>query len=329
MAALFHLIRSLARRDPGRRTVQLGFPYVDTLKLQKKIGAGVLFLPQGDGDDVERLDAALQSERFAALLCEIPTNPLLRSPPLARVSRLVRSRDVPLIVDDTIGSFANLDLIPFADVLVASLTKIFSGHGDVMGGAIVLNAASPFHGALAQQLAAEHEDLVWAEDAIALAENHRSFGARTARINRTAEELSDFLAAHPAVERVFYPKLETPESYRACMKPDGGYGGLLSILLKDAPRTAPTFFDALDVCKGPGFGTCFTLAAPYTLLAHYRELEWAEACGIPRDLVRVSVGLEEAGDLRDRFSRALQRATSGAARRTEPQTRQVVHGGQS
>jgi cystathionine gamma-synthase len=52
------------------------------------------------------------------------------------------------------------------------------------------------------------------------------------------------------------------------------------------------FFDALNVFKGPSLGTNFTLACPYTLLAHYTELDWAEGFGVDRRLVRVSVGLE-------------------------------------
>jgi cystathionine gamma-synthase len=67
-------------------------------------------------------------------------------------------------------------------------------------------------------------------------------------------------------------------------------------------------FDALQVCKGPSFGTPFTLACPYTLLAHYTELEWAEACGVPPELIRVSCGVEETAGLLARFAKALELA---------------------
>lgn len=55
-----------------------------------------------------------------------------------------------------------------------------------------------------------------------------------------------------------------------------------------------TFFDHLNVRKGPSLGTCYTLACPYTVLAHYDELAWAAACGVSASLIRVSVGLEDA-----------------------------------
>jgi cystathionine gamma-synthase len=79
--------------------------------------------------------------------------------------------------------------------------------------------------------------------------------------------------------------------------------------LKNAERTAPRFFDALRIAKGPNLGTNFSLCCPYTILAHYNELEFVERCGISRYLVRVSVGLEEADWLIGRFLEALERAS--------------------
>jgi cystathionine gamma-synthase len=67
-------------------------------------------------------------------------------------------------------------------------------------------------------------------------------------------------------------------------------------------------FDALMVCKGPSFGTPFTLACPYTLLAHYLELDWADACGVPSHLIRVSCGVEETAGLLAQFASALEQA---------------------
>jgi cystathionine gamma-synthase len=66
------------------------------------------------------------------------------------------------------------------------------------------------------------------------------------------------------------------------------------------------FYDALEVSKGPSLGTNFTISCPYTLLAHYTELDWAESNGVDRRLIRVSVGLEDFEDLKDRFERALK-----------------------
>ena len=65
-------------------------------------------------------------------------------------------------------------------------------------------------------------------------------------------------------------------------------------------------YDSLEVCKGPSLGTNFTLACPYVLLAHYNELGWAKKCGVPADLLRVSVGLEDPEILWENFKIAFE-----------------------
>lgn len=79
----------------------------------------------------------------------------------------------------------------------------------------------------------------------------------------------------------------------------------MTFLPKDAQSRSPQIYDRLAVCKGPSLGTVFTLACPFTLLAHYTELEWAELCGVSRYLIRLSVGLEERQDLWQRLEQAL------------------------
>ena len=89
------------------------------------------------------------------------------------------------------------------------------------------------------------------------------------------------------------------------MRSGAGYGCLLSFELKQGRQQAQVVYDALRVSKGPSLGTNFTLACPYTQLAHYDELAWAERCGVAADLLRVSVGLEDPDELWMRFQQAL------------------------
>jgi cystathionine gamma-synthase len=124
-------------------------------------------------------------------------------------------------------------------------------------------------------------------------------------VNANAEALFGFLEGHPRIARVWYPKNQTPEFYRMAMREGGGYGGLMSILLRDARAASPRFFDQLEISKGPSLGTRFSLACPYTLLAHYGELPWVESCGVSRNLIRIWTGLEPAAELMERFERAL------------------------
>lgn len=305
MNAIYELHRTLADILPNRRSVQFGFPYVDTLKIQEKFGSGVQFFSRGDIADGERLEALLRDEPICGLYTEFPSNPLLESPDLRRLSELARQHSFPLIVDDTVASFVNVDVLSAADVICSSLTKFFSGAGDVAGGSLVLNPQSPFHAELRSRLSQDESAGLWGADAVVLEHNSQDFAERVQRINRSGLQLARFLSDHPRVDHVYYPGLSPTEPYDAFRRPEGGYGGLLSVDLVDAKSRAPKFYDLLEVCKGPNLGTNYTLACPYTILAHYRELDFAESCGVSRFLIRVSIGLEEPSDLIARFERAL------------------------
>jgi cystathionine gamma-synthase len=105
------------------------------LKILQKFGPGCLFYGHGSAEDLDDLENRLKSgERYLALFCEFPGNPLLRSPDLQRIRQLADQYDFAVIIDETIGNFLNVHVLPYADVVVSSLTKIFSGDSNVMGG---------------------------------------------------------------------------------------------------------------------------------------------------------------------------------------------------
>jgi cystathionine gamma-synthase len=308
MNAGFQLHRVLLDLAPGRRSMQFGFPYVDTLKIQEKRGPGTHFFRRADADDLARLRAVVASEPVSAVYTEFPSNPLLASPDLAALSALSQRHDFPLVIDDTVASTLNVDLLQVADVVWMSLTKYFSGMGDVTGGALIVNPRSRYAARIVARLSETFDDLLFDADAVALERNSRDFESRMRQVNANAETLADFLNSHSRVETVYFPKYRTPEFYRRYLRSGAGYGGLLSIDLKDAAQCAPRFFDALRVCKGPNLGMGYTLACPYTILAHYGELDFAESCGVSRWLVRVSVGIEDPEELIGRFDKALTAA---------------------
>ncbi|KAI1105388.1 PLP-dependent transferase [Jackrogersella minutella] len=296
----------LTAREP-RKSVNFGFPYVDTLKILQKFGPGAIFYGYGSSADLDDLESRLQNgERFLALFCEFPGNPLLTCPDLVRIRRLADTYDFAVVVDETVGTLVNVNVLPFADVVVSSLTKIFSGDCNVMGGSIILNPNSRYYDTVKSVMASDFEDTYWAEDVIFMERNSRDFKSRIDRVNANAEAICDVLIAHPLVTRVYYPKYnDSRPNYEVCKLPNGGYGGLLSCTLKTKAQ-AMAFFDALETAKGPSLGTNFTLTSPYTVLAHYQELEWASGYGVSPDLLRVSVGLED--DLTEVFAKALKAA---------------------
>jgi cystathionine gamma-synthase len=307
MAANFAVHRMLTHLFPGRKTAQLDFPYVDVLKLQQLFGSGAHFLPLIKDSEYDDLRDLLQREPLAGIFCEAPSNPLLRCVDFERLLaiRTESQPGVPIVVDDTISTVAHVVAHRVADVVTTSLTKSFSGVGDVLAGSVVLNRKSPHHAAFSAFLTAHADHELWCGDAVALELNSRDFTQRATTMSRNAKALAEHLRSHPKVDRVWHAASEGGRGYEFIRRENGGHGCLFSFTLKNPAHTSPTFYDALRVCKGPSLGTNFTLACPYTLLAHYDELDWTESCGVSRWLIRVSAGLEDTADLIARFDEAL------------------------
>lgn len=306
MNAIFHAHEVLKSAVREAKSVMYGFPYVDTLKVLEKFGPGAAFYGHGNSGDLDDLERRLESgERFLSLFCECPGNPLLRTPDLQRIRTLADKYDFAVVIDETIGNFLNVHVLPYADVLVSSLTKIFSGDSNVMGGSMIINPKSRYHQQITRRLENDYEDNQFEEDSIYLERNSRDFVSRIQRVNINAEAIADTLRVHPRVKQVNYPKYsDTKRFYDAYRLDDGGYGGLLSATFYDI-EDAKVFYDHLSTQKGPSLGTNFTLSSPFVLLAHYNELEWAAQYGCEASLIRFSVGLEDTNTLKATFERAL------------------------
>ena len=208
--------------------------------------------------------------------------------------------------DDTVGTFVNVDILAEVDILCTSLTKMFSGACNVMGGSTVLNPRSRRYNELKSAVSALFTDTYFPADAAIMEANSRDFTTRMERANANAEEVCGLLKRHRSVAKVHYPKDSSTQAlYDAFKRPRGGYGYLLSVVFSD-PEGAIAFFDSLDVAKGPSLGTNFTLGCPYTLFAHYGEREWAAQYGVVEDLVRISIGLEDWCVIRRKIEDALK-----------------------
>lgn len=357
MSAIFHAHQVAMRAAPKlthpssgskQRTVGksvcFGFPYTDTLKILQKFGPGCHFYGHGVDADLEALEQLLQAQEQAtstadapapilALFCEFPSNPLLRSPNLPRIRALADRYNFLVCVDETIGNFVNVEVLPYADILVSSLTKVFSGDANVMGGSMVLNPKGRHYATLRNALREHYEDTYFDEDAIFMERNSRDFIRRIVRIDSNTRAVTSMLwrekcnqGQHPGVIKdLFYPRYQTPENYNVCRRKkaftplggmgaeeEGGYGGLFSVTFW-SEAASQAFYDNLQCAKGPSLGTNLTLASPYTILAHYGELDWAAQFGVERGLVRVSVGLEEEAFLVRMFGDSLAAASRAHA----------------
>lgn len=118
---------------------------------------------------------------------------------------------IPVVIDDTISSFANVDVLPMADLLITSLTKSFSGYADVMAGSVVLNPQSPSYESLSPIFASLFRNELSARDADVLLANSEDYLARTIILNRNAAAMAKYLAKRQAededspISAVLYP----------------------------------------------------------------------------------------------------------------------------
>ena len=304
MAAIFAAFRAATHERPEGKTLQLEFPYVDAYCIQKHLGQrSALLLGH---DLLADLDRELATGDISAVFCEVPCNPLMRTVDLPAISKRCRQAQVPLIVDDTLGTVQNVDVYPLADLVTTSLTKNISGCGDVMAGSLWVCQGSPYETRFNTQLCAENPAPLHAADAAVLLRNSEDFPERMTSINGSAAVLAEWLAQRPEVEEIAYPNRVTAEAYHVIKRPQGGYGGLISIVLKGGSEAAKVFYDVLETSKGPSLGTNYTLVCPYTLLAHYDELDWAASCGVSQNLIRIAVGMEPIDELLARFDRAFR-----------------------
>ncbi len=289
--AAFRALSHLASREGRHRWVQVGWLYVDTIRILSDLcPPGVAPIVCSEAADFAALARAVRASagEIAGIVVEAPTNPTFGLPDLRALRALADEVGAFLIVDPSLVGISNAQVLPFADVVVASQTKYAAGSGDVMAGLLAINP----HSRVALELPALLERWITplhaADRARLLAELKANEGL-VARVNETLPEVARFLEAHPAVERVRWARPSPAADWLR------GPGAVVSFTVRGDPRR---FFDRLEMAKGPSFGTAYSLLSPYVWLAHYDLVKSVEGrdsltrAGVPPDLMRLSVGRE-------------------------------------
>jgi cystathionine gamma-synthase len=257
--------------------------------------------------DLNVLEEYLSENGFkiSAIITEIPTNPLLESVDIKRLKLLCTKYNIPLVVDTTLSTPFNLNLEDYADICVESLTKFASGNADVLMGAVILNKNSKLSHMNVEFF--KHCDKAYIKDIQRLAFEIKNYETRVKKISSNTKELVKYFKTCPYIDKIFYClSSENELYYKEVMRDENSYTGLISITFK---KSFETIYNNLNFAKGPSLGTEFTLLMPYTYLAHYEYiksdegLKLLEKIGLPKDILRISVGSENINDIIEEFKR--------------------------
>ena len=303
----FEASRQVQEKKGRKIYLQLGWLYLDTQRILEKFldpdERLIVHYNVFDRAGLEKIFHEYGAE-LAAVITEVPTNPLIQTTDLEFLSQLCLKHGVIRLLDPSLVSVLNVDILAHSDVLVNSLTKYSSWSGDVMSGLAAVNPGSPFRGALCREL---HKKAV--EPYIAEFERMAYLAADMAMLvseqNANAVRLIDFLQKHPAVSRVYHAlEGKSKKHYTQIARSQQSIGAIISIELN---KPIAEFYDRVPIVKGPSFGTQFTMMCPYMYLAHYDLVNQEQGRtflknnGIDPDLIRISCGREPFEEIQSAF----------------------------
>lgn len=309
--AAFQAVNEIQAPKGRKSWIKLGWLYTDTMsildKLSHKDSDNQKLYNVFDTEKLEELLANLPNE-FAGIVTETPTNPLIQSMDLDRIRELATKYGVYLILDPTINSPANVDVSPYADIIVNSLTKYASNQGDVIMGAICATAQCPERDAIAEKIRAIVEP-PYERNLQRLAQQIDGYLPLIESINASAIKIVEHLETHPKVSKVYWSKEARSEiNYDRIARTPESIGGMISFVLN---IDLATFYDRLLLAKGPSFGMIQSLACPFMYLAHYDLIStesgraYLEQAGIDPKLIRFSIGAEPADEIIEALDYAL------------------------
>jgi cystathionine gamma-lyase len=304
------LAACLAVLEPGDHLVSFDSLYAGTKVvfdelLGDRLDVSVSYV---DATDPANVTAAVRPET-ALVWVESPTNPLLKLCDLDAVASVLDDRDAAFAVDNTFASpYLQQPLALGADLAVYSTTKFVNGHSDAVGGAVVTDDET-----LGERVGRVGTHYTGSPlppfDCYLTLRGLKTLPARVDRHERNATQIAEFLADHPAVERVYYPGLDTHPQHDLAARQMSGFGGVVSFEVDGDAAQARAFVESLDC-----FDLATSLGGVESLIEHtasmsasYLSAEERRAAGITGSLVRAPVGIESADDLVADLDRGLAR----------------------
>jgi len=247
--------------------------------------------------DLDALKAAITPET-RLVVSEAPTNPFNTVLDLPKLVAICKEARVKTLIDSTFATPINLRPAEHGiDLVIHSGTKYLGGHNDVLAG-LVAGKRGPC--SLIRDLRGVLGGVLDPHAAYLVQRGMKTLALRVERQNRTAQALAEALEGHPKVKRVWYPGLESHPQHaiaKGLMSP--GYGGVVTFTLDGDVDTGSQFVDALQIPKiAPSLGGVVSLCEQPALMSFYElTTEQRAEIGIPDELIRYAVGLEDPDEL--------------------------------
>ncbi len=282
--------------DAYRRTRQF------CLNFLKRYGVEATVVRMGD---YEAMEAAIRpSTRL--IVSESPTNPYLRVLDLERVAEIGKRHTVKTLIDATFATPINQRPIEYGiDLVLHSATKYLAGHNDLLAGAVCGNESLI---ALLRQQLWMFGAVTDPHNAYLLLRGLKTLALRVQRQNENGQRVAEFLESHPAVERVWYPGLAAHPDHDVARRQMTGFGGVVTFEVKGDLEATSRLIDAVQIpIIAPSLGGVETLIEQPALMSYYEfSTEERLAVGIKDNLVRLSLGVEDADDLIADLQQALE-----------------------
>jgi cystathionine gamma-synthase len=288
---------------PGDRVMLSADAYGGTYRMLTKI-----FGPWGietDVVDLSDIDAVTSSWREGTKLvwAETPSNPWLRIADIAALAEVAHRHSALLVVDNTFATpYLQTPLALGADVVMHSTTKYLGGHSDAIGGMLVTNDA---------ELCARLKFFQYAVGAVPgpldcylIMRGIRTLAVRMDRHQENAAKVVEMLSTHARIDHVWYPGLETHPNHKVALDQMRGFGGMVSVEVKGGAAAATAFVERTKI-----FTLAESLGGVESLIEIPAQMTHVSTSGslleIPENLVRLSVGIEDVGDLIEDLRQAL------------------------
>ena len=294
--------------DSGSHVIAMDDLYGGTYRLFERVrrrsaGLDFSFI---DLNDTAALKAALQPNT-RMIWAETPTNPMLKLVDLAKLGAFAKKHDLILVVDNTFCSpMLQRPLEYGADLVLHSATKYINGHSDMVGGIVVAGDNAE----LCEQMAFLHNSvgaIAGPFDAFLALRGVKTLHLRMGAHCESALILAQWLEKHPAIERVIYPGLKSHPQHALAKRQMDGFGGIVTIEVKGGLRKARKMLERCHL-----FALAESLGGVESLIEHPAIMTHASIppairrrLGISDGLIRLSVGVEDVGDLRNELRTAL------------------------